>query len=183
MMRWVAASAAGILCFGVCACGSELSSAGSEVRIGKGAPEDAKCHELGIVYGSGGGGMYTTREGKLESAQNDLRNKTAELGGNFVIMDISAGDAAGVTLSGRALRCDQGHPQNATRVDAPADREAATIPAAAPQRTEAATERTGASAATQTPEQRIRALDDLHQKGLVTDSEYQARRKEILDSL
>jgi hypothetical protein len=35
----------------------------------------------------------------------------------------------------------------------------------------------------QTPEQRIRTLDELHQKGLVTDAEYQQRRKEILDSI
>lgn len=120
------------------------------------------CQELGIVYGSGGGGGYTTGEGKLQSAQNELRNKTAELGGNFVIMDVSSGDISSVTLSGRALRCTA-RPPGAQAVAQPS----AGV----------------ASAVRQTPEQRIRTLDELHQKGLVTDAEYQQRRAEILQSL
>lgn len=32
-------------------------------------------------------------------------------------------------------------------------------------------------------EQRIRELNDMHQKGLITDSEYSSRKKAILDSM
>ena len=32
-------------------------------------------------------------------------------------------------------------------------------------------------------EQRLRALDELHKKGLITDAEYQQRRKEIIESI
>jgi hypothetical protein len=155
---------AGVLSFSVEACTTELSTEGAGVRIGKGAPEEAVCQELGVVYGSGGGGGYTSSEDKLRSAENELRNKTAEMGGNFVIMDASGSDLSGMTMSGRALRCTARPP--------------GAIPVA---RNDVA--RAPAPVATQTPEQRIRALDELHQKGLVTDDEYQQRRKEILQSL
>jgi len=155
-----------VLSFGISACGTDLTTGGAGVRIGKGAPDDAMCQELGIVYGSGGGGGYTSGEDKLHSAQNELRNKAAEMGGNFVIMDVSSADISSVTLSGRALRCTARPP--------------GAVPVA---RADVARPPAPASAAAQTPEQRIRALDDLHQKGLISDDEYQQRRKEILQSL
>ena len=141
-------------------CASPLNANGAGVRIGKGAPEDAKCDELGVVYGTGFG-MYSGTESNIESAQNELRNKTAALGGNFVIMDVSTEDGTGVHMSGRAIRCTA-RPANSEPV----------APRSAP-----------VQAAQQTPEQRIRGLDDLRQKGLITDEEYQQRRKEILESL
>lgn len=147
-------------------CGSELTAAGANVKVGKGAPEGHKCRELGIVYGSGGGGGYTGTQAKLEWAQNELRNKTAELGGNFVIMDASSGDAAGISISGRALSCTEAPPE-AVPVRITSGSEQNAEPIAAPA----------------SPEERLRKLDDLHQKGLVSDEEHQKRRKEIIDSL
>jgi hypothetical protein len=180
MKRWVAGVVAGLQAYALCGCGAELTAAGAQVQVGKGAPERTQCRELGIVYGSGGGGGYTSAQDKLQWAQNELRNKTAELGGNFVIFDASAGDVSGISMSGRALKCNESEsesveedaprertkpkPENAVAVAAPASPSAAPAPAA-------------------TPEQRLRVLDDLHQKGLVTEPEYQQRRKEILDSI
>jgi hypothetical protein len=148
------------------------------VRVEKGVPQGFRCKELGIVYGSGGGGAYTSAESKLQDAQTELRNKTAQLGGNYVIMDASAGDITSISMSGRALSCEEESeaPPDAVPVKAAAPEQAAQ-PTATPAPAASAT------APTPTPEQRIRSLDDLHQKGLITDAEYQQRRKEILDSI
>ncbi len=166
---------AGALGCALWGCGSELTSAGAQVQVGKGAPERTQCHELGIVYGSGDGGGYTSAKEKLEWAQNELRNKTAELGGNFVIMDASAGDISGISMSGRALKCKESASEP-IQSPSPAPRE--------PARPEAEKSETPAAAApAASPEQRLRTLEELHQKGLVSDQEYQQRRKEILDSI
>jgi hypothetical protein len=179
MVRRVVAAVTGAFVFGVCACGSELNAHGAAVRIGKSTPEGLRCHDLGVVYGSGSGGGYTSAEDKLQSAQNELRNKTAGLGGNFVVMDASAGDVGGISISGHALRCDEGAaPDHAVPVaKAGADYAAAPAPQAAPPPA------APAPAAPPSAEQRLRTLDDLHQKNLVTEDEYQRRRKEIIDSL
>jgi hypothetical protein len=179
MVRWVAAAATGAFVLGLCACGSELNAHGAAVRIGKSTPEGLSCSDLGIVYGSGSGGGYTSAEAKLQSAQNELRNKTAELGGNFVVMDASAGDVSGISISGHALRCEEGAaPDAAMPVEKPGKEFApAAPPSAAPVAAPAA------AAAAPSAEQRLRTLDDLRQKNLVTDDEYQRRRKEIIDSL
>ena len=59
-MRWVVLVVALGLGVNVGACGASLSSSGAQVRVGKSAPEGESCHELGIVYGSGSGGAYTS---------------------------------------------------------------------------------------------------------------------------
>lgn len=162
-------------------CGGELTAAGAAVQIEKGVPHGFRCRELGIVYGSGGGGIYTSAETKLQDAQNELRNKTAELGGNYVIMDVSAGDLRSITITGRALSCNEESDVPPDAVPATATAAPSAQPVAAPAPPAAPS---GPPAApSQTPEQRIRSLDDLHQKGLITDTEYQQRRKEILDSI
>jgi hypothetical protein len=141
------------------ACVSEISAEGAAVKIGKLDPESG-CTELGTVYGSGGGGPYTSSEDKMRSAQNELRNHTAELGGNYVAMDVAGGDVHGMTLTGRAFRCN-GKPTTALNA-APA-----TVPlAAAP-----------------TPEERLTKLKELLDKGLITQDEYDKRRAEIIHSL
>ena len=142
------------------ACGplsSELSAAGSRVRTGK-APPHAGCRELGIVMGSGGGGGWTDTESKMTTAQNEIRNRAAELGGNFVAYDTTGSDINGVTLTGHAFRC----------TDTPPVRRVATIPAWGPQ---------------PTIEERLLKLDELHQKGLISDEERATRRAEILRSI
>src|ERR1700759_3502958 len=86
-------------------CLSGVTEQGERVRIGKLDPTSG-CKELGVVYGSGGGGGYTSTKAKTRSAQNELRNKTAELGGNYVAMDVATSGVNSLTLSGRAFLCE-----------------------------------------------------------------------------
>ncbi|HVY30930.1 MAG TPA: DUF4156 domain-containing protein [Polyangiaceae bacterium] len=177
MNRWLVL---GVLLGGAAlsACGTELTSGGADVRIGKAAPAGAVCDDLGVVYGSAG--EPASAQDKLESSQNDLRNKTAALGGNFVLMDMGTADEDSMAISGHALKCSSGAPAGAVAV-APAATEFATdTPAPAAPTLSVSTSTTSPLP---TPEQRLRALDELHRKSLITDAEYQERRKQVLDSL
>ena len=78
-----------------------LTDGGKNVRIGKTVP-DKNCQEINTVYGEASMGSPAQ---KLESAQNELRNKTANLGGNFVVMDIASGGYYGASIAGRAFKC------------------------------------------------------------------------------
>lgn len=167
----------------VLGCGTSLSTAGQNVRVGK-APPHANCRELGIVYGSGGGGAYTSTEGKVESAHNELRNKAAEKGGNFVVLDTSSADINGVTISGRAFSCGNPprvkpipvtikNPQIETQHQEPP-----------PQVKEAEGQPQESTPPTEkTPEERLKQLQDLRDKELITQEEYEKRREEILQSI
>ncbi|MBT9560012.1 MAG: DUF4156 domain-containing protein [Myxococcales bacterium] len=151
----------GILATAFIGCAT-LTSRGTAVQIGKSAP-DASCRPLGLVYGSGGGGNYTSAEQKLRSAQIELRNKTAEMGGNFVEMDVTAGDGASVSISGQAYKC--------------ATLSGSRAPAAAPPPASVAPD------AGVTVQDRLTRLKSLLEQGLITQSEHDQRRREILDSL
>lgn len=150
--------------FAGCAVG--LTAAGQEVRLGKTEPSST-CRELGIVRGSGGGGAWTSTESKMESAQNEIRNRTADMDGNYVVLDVVGGDVLGMTLSGRAYSCPRG---------AAVPRGAVAVPAERPQPTPA-----GSPALS--PAERIKQLQELLDKGLITQQEYEARRREIIQSL
>jgi hypothetical protein len=152
----------------LCGCSTALSPAGQRVRVGKATPH-ANCKELGIIYGSGSGGGYTSSESKMRSAQNELRNKTADMGGNFVVMDAAGGDVAGLTLTGRAFRCGAEPVPTVAANDAKSEEPTA----GAPPKDEPAL----------TPEQRLARLKDLLDKGLITQAEHDQRRQEILQSL
>src|SRR5262249_18667952 len=131
------------------------STAGAMVRVGKAAP-NPDCRELGIVYGSGGGGAYTSSQQKMESAQNELRNQAAAKGGNFVVMDIAGSDIGGVAISGRAISCRH------------LDEAPPSAPGAAP---------------APSAEERLIKLKQLLDKGLITPEEHDKRKQEILKSL
>lgn len=177
MQRWLSV---GVLVGGAAlsACGTELTNGGANVRMGTATPAGAVCDDLGVVYGSAGEADATAQD-KLESSQNDLRNKTAALGGNFVLMDIATADDETVAISGHALSCSSGAPAGAVAVAPAATEFSADAPAPV------APSPAGSSAAppAPTPEQRLRALEDLRQKGLITDAEYQDRRKQVLDGI
>ncbi len=151
---------AGLVAWASAACVTDLTAAGQEVRIGKADPTDG-CTELGTVYGSGNGGGYVSTEDKMTSAQNELRNRAAEKGGNYVVMDAIGSGLGGMTFSGRGFRCDR-LPSNL----APSG-SAAAAPVA-PERD---------------PEARLRKLKELLEKGLITQDDYDKRRAEILQSL
>jgi hypothetical protein len=150
--------------FGICAglfvsgCATELTEAGQGVQIGKSEPA-AGCRPMGPVYGTGAGGGYTDSETKLRSAQNDMRNRAADIGANYVVMDAMGSDLHGMTMSGRAFRCD-GSPSSAAMTPvAPAPAKAETL------------------------EERLTKLKQLLDKGLITQEEYDRRRAEIVQSL
>lgn len=120
---------------------------------------------LGPVYGTGMKGPFNGNEQMMAAAQDEMRSRTAALGGNFVVMDLSTRDEHGLSLSGRALSCKE-RPQGPDTL---------AVPANPPETARAAVEPSA--------EQRLQTLEDLHKKGLVNDDEYQQRRKAIVDSL
>jgi hypothetical protein len=92
-----------LIVLGLCISGcASLSKGGGAVRQFSGNPLP-ECSYLGNVMGSGlsgvGGAAY-------EPAQRDLRNKTAELGGNFVRIS-SFGGALVKDVEGEAYLCPQ----------------------------------------------------------------------------
>lgn len=110
------------LCLVIGCRAAQLSGGGANVQIGPSAPVDygydpASCKPLGYIVGRGGGsfgGGWHSNDQLVEYAMNDLRNKAAELGGNFVQHESPqmgiAGDKNGVTtstatVSGSAFLC------------------------------------------------------------------------------
>ncbi len=82
----VVASALCILLLASCKT-AELSQGGSTVMTGQGEPPSTSCKPLGSVVGTGGGavgGGYISNEALMEYAMNDLRNKAADMGANYV---------------------------------------------------------------------------------------------------
>jgi hypothetical protein len=164
-------------------CLAQLNAAGAGVKLSKAEPVTG-CRELGIVHGSGGGAAYTSSEDKMQSAQNDIRNRAATMGGNYVVMDVMGGDISGLTLSGRAFQCPP-EPLGATGpmvAAAPAPDAQAQVLAPHPQAAQALREARPAPQPTSAEERLVR-LKELLDKGLITQPEYDGRRKEILQSL
>lgn len=119
---------------------AQLSGGGSQVQIGPSAPVDygydpASCKPLGYISGRGGGsfgGGWISNDRLVEYAMNDLRNKAAELGANFVQHESPqmgiAGDKDGVTtstatVSGTAYKCGKRTGTGAGSVATKADSE------------------------------------------------------------
>lgn len=91
---------------------ADLTEAGSKVAPTRDPLPDT-CQNVGIVYGKGGGtfgGEMVSNEDLIEYATNDIRNKTAELGGTHVRHDppqMGSGDGTTttVTITGTAYKC------------------------------------------------------------------------------
>ena len=77
-----------------------LSDGGRDVRLATGDPTPG-CEEIGNVEGDGR--ELWTGYGTMDSAKNDLRNRAAAMGANFVRMEIVQGH--GYRVSGTAYRC------------------------------------------------------------------------------
>lgn len=171
----------GVLSMGGCL--AQLNAAGAGVKLSKAEPITG-CRELGIVHGSGGGAAYTSSEDKMQSAQNDIRNRAAAMGGNYVVMDVMGGDISGLTLSGRAFQCPPEQLGATGTMVAAAPNPAAQTgqPAPAAQAGQAIREERPAGQPASAEERLVR-LKELLEKGLITQPEYEGRRKEILQSL
>jgi hypothetical protein len=109
-----------------------LSPSGAQVATSQSAPLDsgwdpASCRSLGYVVGRGGGsfsGGWLTNEDLIAYAMNDLRNRAANLGANFIQHDSPTMGQAGnnngtttttATISGTAYICDQKSPAPVAR--------------------------------------------------------------------
>jgi hypothetical protein len=101
---------------------ASLSQQGSRVATAQSAPVDAgwdpaSCRQLGYLVGRGGGavgGGWIPNEQLVAYAMNDLRNKAAAMGANYVQHDSPAMGVTGsngstttstATVSGTAYQC------------------------------------------------------------------------------
>lgn len=167
------------------------SAIAESVRITKEVPEG--CRELGEVYGSGGGGGYTSADHKLSVARNEIREQTAAMGGNWVVMDAINADRNRTSIVARAFNCSARRsvpPGGANAM--PATREPSPEADAAPTTTDAAS--TPANDTTAPPaaqdgqparsaEERLTELKNLRDKGLITAEDYETRKAAILDEM
>ena len=91
---------------------SDLSPAAANVAAGRSAAATG-CKPVKYLTGKGGGtfgGGFISNEDLIEYAMNDLRNKAAELGANYVQHDppqLGSGDGTttSVTITGTAYQC------------------------------------------------------------------------------
>ncbi len=93
-----------------------LSNEGAAIENAT-APPPATCRSLGPVTGRGGGsfgGGWVSNENLIEYAMNDMRNKAAEMGANYVhyagnpTLGSSEGTTSTATVTGTAYRCPPG---------------------------------------------------------------------------
>ncbi len=101
----VAALIAGCVFFASC---SGLSESAQNVKYATKSEAPAACKEIGEVSTGSLIPMFD-----MTSVKNSLRNKTAEMGGNYLVVDeiknVSGvnGSSNGYAGSGRAYRCPQ----------------------------------------------------------------------------
>src|SRR5215471_3622041 len=91
---------------------ASLSDEGALVAVSRN-PAPAGCAPAGYVTGEGGGtfgGEYISNDDLIGYAMNDLRNKAAERGANYIQQDppqlgSGRGTTTTVTITGTAYRC------------------------------------------------------------------------------
>jgi hypothetical protein len=91
---------------------ASLSAEGAKVAASRN-PAPPGCAPAGYIIGKGGGtfgGAYISNESLIGYAMNDLRNKAAALGANYVQQDPpelgeGRGTTTSVTITGTAYRC------------------------------------------------------------------------------
>jgi hypothetical protein len=89
-----------------------LSPQASRVAVARTPPPSA-CATVGYLVGEGGGtfgGAWISNDQLIEYAMNDLRNKAAERGADYVMSDppqlgSARGTTSTVTITGTAYRC------------------------------------------------------------------------------
>lgn len=115
---------------------AELSKKGAEIVTSQSAPVDSgydpkSCKHLGFVIGKGGGalgGEFIANENLVGYAMNDLRNKAANLGANFIQHDSPQMGVSGsnngtntttATVSGNAYFCSGAKTEKTNAAPAP----------------------------------------------------------------
>ena len=131
------------------------------VKVGRILPHGG-CRDLGMISGTGRSWWPSTEE-RMQDAYAQLMASTRSLGGDYALIDAVVGGAHDLTISGHAYDCAQ---QASAEVEAPT----VVVPASE-----------GKPAAS--VEERLRRLEELKAKGLITPEEYATRRRVIVDGL
>ncbi len=131
------------------------------VKVGRDLPHRG-CRELGMIWGTGRGWGQNSEE-KMQGAYDELMSSTRSIGGDYALIDAVGGDARGITISGHAYDCS-------ATASAEAEAPAVVVPASD-------------SKPAASVEERLRRLEELKAKGLITPEEYATRRRVIVDGL
>jgi hypothetical protein len=131
------------------------------VKVGRDLPHRG-CRELGMIWGTGRGWGQNSEE-KMQGAYDELMSSTRSIGGDYALIDAVGGDARGITISGHAYDCS-------ATPSAEAEAPSVVVPAS----------ETKPAASV---EERLRRLEELKAKGLITPDEYATRRRVIVDGL
>lgn len=106
-----------VLLSSVTACAATQLHPGAQHVIATRQPAPKGCKYLGTVIGEQGGalgGAYTSNANLMQGSINDLKNKAAELGANYVVLEESksgstlsqgSGGQTDVTNMGNAYYC------------------------------------------------------------------------------
>jgi hypothetical protein len=97
----------------VLACSTPSLSPDAAKVVASRRPPPPECETVKYIVGEGGGtfgGGWVKNEDLIEYAMNDLRNKAADIGANYVEHDppqlgSGKGTTTTVTISGTAYRC------------------------------------------------------------------------------
>lgn len=105
-------------CVGLGSCASIALKPHAHRVIASKTPAPKGCKYIGSVVGSQGGllvGAYTSNKNLAEGSMNDLKNKAADIGANYVQIEADragfthsegSGGQTDVTVTGNAYRCD-----------------------------------------------------------------------------
>jgi len=159
------------------------SQAADAVRVTHRTPKQPACEAVGRVEGQG------TSEAL---ARRRAREDAHAMGADTVVIDepITKMPAGRTRVAGAALRCHAPATAQSAEASSPAadtaaaaadadTRESSAGDAAAP----AAAAAGGVEPSEPGLEERLRSLQELHDKGLITQEDYDARRKELLQEL
>jgi putative oligomerization/nucleic acid binding protein len=131
------------------------------VKVGRDLPHPG-CRELGQIWGTGRT-YWPSSEKRMQGAYDELMASTRSVGGDYALIDAVGSDSMGITISGHAYDCSAPPPAEA---DAPV----VVVPASE-------------AKPAATVEERLRRLEELKAKGLITPEEYATRRRAIVDGL
>ncbi len=86
-------------------CATMLTTKGALVRVTNYFEDIKNCKHLGQITSSSGWGGFAATGIGFESAINELKNKTAEMGGNVVLIQTISNTMGGTRMIGDAYLC------------------------------------------------------------------------------
>jgi len=92
-------------------CATTLSNKGLLVRVTSQSDEVKGCKYLGQVSSSSSWGGFAATGVGFESAMNELKNKSADLGANVLLTQVISNTMGGTRMIGDAYYCQDGSGQ------------------------------------------------------------------------